>query len=91
MLAQLVPLIVNGVVSTAAGIGFDAVTRIATPTRVRAITGFAIKAGSHIVGGYLASKLADYATTSATAVVDAIQAPKAPEALEAAASTSKPE
>ena len=77
MLASLLPAIVGTLVSTSSGIAIEAVAKLMTPTTVKAITGFGIKAGTAVVGGIVSLKISEFAVKRTEEIIEIVN--KVPE------------
>lgn len=62
-----------GLITTAStSVALDSAVKIITPPATKALTGFAVKAGTIVVGGIISSKIGAYVSAKTTEIQDII-------------------
>lgn len=79
-MSALVPMLVESVVTLSTKVAVDSLVKMTTPVGVRAVNGFIIKAGSLLVGAFLANQLSKIAVSNTEAIIATVN--KTPEAVE---------
>lgn len=72
MLTALIAPVTGLLVSASTGIAIDNAVKIITPPTVKALTGFAIKVGTTIAAGVIASKIGTYVTDTVESIVEQV-------------------